>query len=147
MDTFAQQIEAFKKKVEERARIVHANATTILQQNIIRDTPIKTGRAKANWQATIGAQASTSLYMENAESGTYEPEITATVERGKDELVYIGIDDTSYIGNCLTYIVKLEFDAWSLQAPNGMVRINTTSEIWNNLVIPEALAKTLAQVP
>jgi hypothetical protein len=85
-------------------------ATSEVFSNIIQMTPVDTGRARGNWQCTIGApftgedDTGNVLKMQN------------TLPRRAGSIVYLT--------NNVPYIQKLEYDAHSRQAPNGMVRIS-----------------------
>ena len=74
------------------------------------------GQAKGNWQASIGSP----------NTGT-----TATIDKsGSATLASINGKTQSapgnvwYLANNLPYIGRLEFDAWSTQASEGMVRVS-----------------------
>ena len=74
------------------------------------------GQAKGNWQASIGSP----------ETGT-----TATIDKsGAATLASINGKTQNapgnvwYLANNLPYIGRLEFDAWSTQATEGMVRVS-----------------------
>ena len=74
------------------------------------------GQAKGNWQASIGSP----------ETGT-----TSTIDKsGSATLASINGKTQSapgnvwYLANNLPYIGRLEFDAWSTQATEGMVRVS-----------------------
>jgi hypothetical protein len=131
-------ILAFAKKCETLQRKTHAKATTILQKRIIKDTPIKTGRLRANWQATVGETAPTIGIYNGKEN--YAAEILAAIKNGEQELEFIGIDDTSHITNNVNYGYDLEMGTsdtptgFSKQAPGGFVRINTTPVIWDSVI-------------
>lgn len=134
--SLSEQILSFKKKAEDLSRKTHAKTTTILQKRIIADTPIKTGRLRANWQATVGETGST-IGVFNVE-GDYKGDILQTIKKGEIELEYLGIDDTSHITNNCAYAYNMEFKkpgkGGSYQAPNGMVRKNITDPIFNMVV-------------
>ena len=74
------------------------------------------GQARGNWQASIGSPS----------SGTTE----ATDKSGTATISGIAGDthqapgNVWYLTNNLPYIGKLEFDGWSTQAAEGMVRVS-----------------------
>lgn len=70
MTGFAESIANFRKKAEESCKLVHKIVTADLQQAIMKDTPVKTGRAKANWQVGVITPPTTAIY----EKVTYEDE-------------------------------------------------------------------------
>lgn len=141
------QILYFKKKTEDLSRKTHAKTTTILQRRIITDTPIKTGRLRANWQATVGETPSTVGVFNGSEN--YQGEILTTIKKGEAELESIGIDDTSYITNNCNYAWDMEFlkpgAGGSYQAPEGMVRKNITQPVFN-MVIGQAVKEATSEL-
>ena len=84
---------------------------------IIKDTPAKTGRARGNWQASIGRGATGEVSVDSVRSG--EAKAIADV----DQTVRVAVGDLYYLTNNLPYIERLEY-GWSKQAPGGMVRKN-----------------------
>jgi len=84
---------------------------------IVQKSPVDTGRFKGNWQYG---------------SGTINPAVTEVLD--KSGTVAIGkisaglqswsVGELIYITNSLPYAKRLEFNAWSKQAPGGMVRLS-----------------------
>jgi hypothetical protein len=112
---FSADIDAFAKKagasVDETLRAVALE----LFGSVIKDTPVDTGRAKGNWQTTIGAPASGEV--DRAGDGAALAEVRSVSAQ------FSG-DKTIFLTNNLPYIRRLEYDGWSDQAPNGFVRKN-----------------------
>ena len=92
---------------------------TILELStaIIKDTPAKTGRARGNWQASIGRGATGEVSVVNKRAG----EAKAILNVNQKASVAVG--DLYYLTNNVPYIERLEY-GWSKQAPGGMVRKN-----------------------
>ena len=82
--------------------------------SVIKMTPVDTGRAKGNWQCTIGAPASGET--DTLSEGAALIAMIGVVPRGAGQCVFLT--------NNLPYIQRLEYDAHSSQAPAGMVRIS-----------------------
>lgn len=93
---------------------------------IIKDTPADTGRARGNWQASIGRGATGEVSVESVRSG--EAKAIAEV----NQTVTAAVGDLYYLTNNLPYIERLEF-GWSKQAPGGMVRKNMQN--FNRLLV------------
>jgi hypothetical protein len=95
-----------QQRVNQQVRAV----TIGVFSSVIKMTPVDTGRAKGNWQCTIGSPA-------NGENEQSDPEgaMRATVPNEAGAKVYLT--------NNLPYIQKLEY-GHSTQAPSGMVRIS-----------------------
>jgi len=83
-------------------------ATSEVFSNIIQMTPVDTGRARGNWQCTIGAP-----FVGEDDSGSVM-KAQSVIPRRAGSVVYLT--------NNVPYVQKLEYDAHSRQAPNGMVR-------------------------
>ena len=81
----------------------------------IKDTPVKSGRAKGNWQTTIGTPAS------GTTDRLGEAEALAEVSQ---QAASFGAGKVIYLTNNLPYIYRLEFLGWSQQSPDGMARKN-----------------------
>ncbi|AGN30435.1 hypothetical protein SXAG_00154 [Synechococcus phage S-CBS4] len=94
-----------------------------LFKNVVQGTPVDTGRARANWQATINTPATGSTEDTDKQGG-------ATISAASNA-VSQAVGNVFYITNNLPYIYRLEFDGWSKQAPSGWVRtaIERTKQI------------------
>jgi hypothetical protein len=110
---FADDVRRFSVKAGESSdRIVRA-VTLSLFNGIIRDTPVDTGRARGNWQTTVGAPASGEIDRLGASASISEVEAKTPPGAGQE----------TYLSNDLPYIVQLE-EGTSKQAPEGMVKRN-----------------------
>ena len=112
--SFSDDMNAYAKKagasLEETTRAVALE----LFGSIIKDTPVDTGRARGNWQTSIGAPAS----GEVDRIGERE----AISELGSETGKFVD-GQVIFLTNNLPYIQRLEL-GWSDQAPAGMVRKN-----------------------
>lgn len=88
-------------------------ATLQLGTAIIKETPFKTGRARGNWQTSIGSPASGETPRRRAAG--------AIAELRNQTQVMIG--NVLYITNNVPYIYFLEYGSSKL-TPKGMVRRN-----------------------
>ena len=115
---------AEKKGVEIKE--VRKSYAYALYSSIVRKTPVDTGRARANWNISVGSPD---------ESTTEE---TRRSPKSKDSMPDPQGDEPIYICNNLSYITKLEYGGYpnqpekdggktvggfSKQAPNGMVGV------------------------
>ena len=103
--TMSQVVARANGHVDDRIRA----ATFGIFAGIRKDTPVDTGRARGNWQCTIGAP-----FVGEDESGSDE-QIQQTIPRRAGSVVYLT--------NNVPYIQKLEY-GYSTKSPNGMVRVN-----------------------
>jgi hypothetical protein len=85
-------------------------ATSEVFKNIRFMTPVDTGRARGNWHCTVGAP-----FSGQDATGT-DGSIQSAIPRRAGSVVYLT--------NNVPYIGRLEYDAHSRQAPNGMVRVS-----------------------
>ena len=112
------------KKVEIKE--VRKAYTFALYSSIVKKTPVDTGRARGNWNITVG-------HDDTSASSRTTPQFKSPSELPKAEG-----DETIYISNNLDYIAKLEYggfpknpeggsgktvNGYSKQAPNGMVGV------------------------
>ncbi len=75
-----------------------------------------TGRAKGNWQTTIGRPAEGTV--DDADKGG-----SRTIAAGLAALAALPPYSVVYLTNNLPYILVLESGSWSTQAPRGMVAL------------------------
>ena len=97
-----------------------ADMNTALRANIIgafgaiiRGTPVDTGRARGNWQCSLGSPVTNEIDRLDPNGSGAVSEVIATVKIG----------EVNYLSNNVPYIRRLEYEGHSKQAPNGMVRI------------------------
>ena len=70
---------------------------------IIKETPADTGRARGNWQASIGSGATGEVSVDSVRSG--EAKAIADV----DQTVRVAVGDLYYLTNNVPYIERLEY--------------------------------------
>lgn len=107
-------------RVNRRIDIQIRKSTIELFGSVIKMTPVDTGRAKGNWQCTVGTAASSEIDRDDgskkdslSSSKAYE-EVVKTVPRSGNVV---------WLANNLSYIRYLEYGS-SQQAPLGMVRVS-----------------------
>lgn len=118
MTSFALDLAAFAKKAENNAQTVVRKISIDLFSKTVLRTPVDTGRARANWNCSIGAPSFTVSQKTDKGGTTTQAGIRSTLGNWKDGDIYLM--------NSLPYIRRLEYDGWSGQAPQGMVRITMT---------------------
>lgn len=126
-DTKKMQIDTVRKKV----------AMSIFTQ-VVQKTPVDTGRARGNWQISVGEDTTSTTDRKDKKKKGAKPSFLSD-EAGK--LNACKGDETIYISNNLPYIQKLEYGS-SKQAPNGIVGI-TMANVQRNIenFIKEAESK------
>ncbi len=119
-----------------RTENVGKQAAIALFRGIILDTPVDTGRLRANWQASADSPVFSQLALDDKDGAQ-------TVEKMTTVVLAQGQDFTVYMTNSLTYALVVEYGeykdkdgnpangphtigGYSIQAPAGMARRNMT---------------------
>lgn len=112
--TFAKEVHNWTLKADglQREQIKYVCFT--LFKDIVLGTPVDTGRARANWQASIGAAVGGEVIGTDRSGSTTIAQAQPDIEKAPGTVFYIS--------NNLPYIYRLEFEGWSKQAPSGWVR-------------------------
>ena len=111
--SFSKDIRSFAAKATQAHNKITRVATLELFSGVIKGTPVKHGRARGNWQTTVGTPAAGELERDGA--GPALAEVNANTPPGAGQV--------TLLTNNLPYIVPLEVGS-SKQAPEGMVRKN-----------------------
>ena len=115
--SFSQQLKTSTKRIDNRGRDIFRAVYIRLFSAVIRDTPVDTGRARGNWQISSSGPAAGQKETNDPSGGITIGMVTSfRLDKGR----------VVYLTNNLPYINRLEYDAWSKQAPGGMVRRNVT---------------------
>lgn len=112
--TFQLDIAAFSRKAEAQMDRKVREVCFEMSARIIQKTPVDTGRARANWIASIGSP-STAVTDSMDKIGSATLANAMSVAKGAVGKVF-------WLSNNLPYIEKLEYGS-SKQAPQGMVRV------------------------
>tara|TARA_R100000152_G_C6759123_1_gene183033 strand:- start:134 stop:598 length:465 start_codon:yes stop_codon:yes gene_type:complete len=140
----------FQKEVEIDVTTIQRKIAMDLLRGVVMKTPVDTGRARGNWQITIGAPASNEL-------GSKDKTGSGTVSKGQKRVNSAKPYGIIWLTNNVPYIGVLEFGGFvpkdpgpskdprkgrtgrtlvkggfSVQAPKGMVRV-TLEEITRSL--------------
>lgn len=126
MSNFALDITKFAEKAGANANAVVSKICLDLTSSIVLKTPVDTGRARANWQTSIGQPSSGTL-------ASVDPSGINSIRRAEAD-AKSAAGKVFWITNNLPYISVLEYGLYpagpktvggfSKQAPNGMVRIS-----------------------
>lgn len=112
---FSDDIRRFVHKAAKAQDQIVRTATLELFSGVIRSTPVDTGRARGNWQTSVGAPASGEVDRLDPTGAEAIAEVQQKTPAGAGQV--------TYLSNNLPYIEALE-RGHSQQAPAGMVRIN-----------------------
>lgn len=102
-------------RIKRRLDSVTRDSIVEVSARVYERTPVDTGAAQGDWSPEINA-----FNMTNSGGS-----IPAVVEKLTD-------GDTYYYANSKPYIRRLEYEGWSKQAPNGMMRISIAQ--WGQIV-------------
>lgn len=112
---FTDDIKKFAAKVKKAERQVITAATFQVSELVILTTPVKTGRAANNWNASIGAM---DLSINSIPDPSAKIALAALQVHAED-----APGNLFFLTNNLPYIVPLEFGS-SKRAPGGMLRVS-----------------------
>lgn len=90
------------------------------------------GTARGNWQATINQPAVGEIARVDKTGSATIADVAQMTEAASGQVFYLT--------NNVPYISRLEFEGWSRQAPEGMVRISLTE-------LDQAIQAQIAQLP
>jgi hypothetical protein len=113
--SFEDDLRKFERKTTRKMTQVGRKVALELFGRVILKTPVDTGRARANWQVTIGTTANGTVEIDDKSGG-------ATMSAATAASAGFNAGDTIYLTNNLPYILKLE-EGSSQQAPAGMVAL------------------------
>jgi len=116
---FELQILAWAPKLEQHVLTVRKKVAFDILKGVVMMTPVDTGRARGNWQVTVGEQP---------REGIEEADKTGdrAKARGLAEIELTLPGEVIWIHNNLPYIGALE-RGHSGQAPHGMLRVTLNS--------------------
>jgi hypothetical protein len=117
-ESFKRRLGEFTTLIEERAKLAIRGTARELYNEMSSGgqfspgTPIDTGFHRWHWDASVGA----------IPAGGNAGSEGAAAERVEGAIADFDVGDTLFITNNGPAIRRLEFDAWSTQAPDGFVR-------------------------
>lgn len=121
MSDFTLDIEQFVKKTKLDLRTVIRKIVLDVFVRVIVRTPVDTGRARGNWQTSLGFPVTAQISRRvHGKGDSAAPAGEASAVVGK--FLMGDKDGDVYLSNNVPYIMFLEYGS-SIQAPVGMVRI------------------------
>jgi hypothetical protein len=118
MSSFTLDISKFAEKAGEQADKVVREICFKLYSDILYNTPVDTGRARANWFTSIGTPSNVTIEFNGGKAAAEGLAISRTMPD-----IAKAAGNVFWISNNLPYINRLEYEGWSKQAERGMVRI------------------------
>jgi len=129
---FESQLRGFGIKALDKVDKVRRASVLELFKLVIYATPVDSGRLRGNWQTTVNTPATAEIERTDSNGGLALAEAMANLG---------GLLDVVWFTNNLPYAERIEYDGWSRQAPEGMVRKHVAQ--WRRIV--EAKARALGQ--
>lgn len=128
--SFAAQLKAFENKTNAKLDALTKEVVGQLAMSLILESPVgdpaiwkskppasyTPGRFRANWQYGLGE-------LNPVTTNVVDPDGGDTLARIYDEIPDEAGGKVHFLSNSLPYAIRLEQDAWSTQAPLGMVTL------------------------
>ena len=124
MSSFADQLRAFEAKTLEKMGRAARKVSLDAFSEVIRMSPVDSGRFRGNWQPAIGSMPSGTVEL-------LDPSGDIVIAKVQGVVAGMNPGDVIYMVNNLPYAQRLE-SGWSGQAPAGMVRL--TVQRWQPIV-------------
>ena len=115
MALFEDVINRWVEETEDSVKSILQTLVFRIGNEVVRLSPVDTGRFKGNWQLTIGAPSASSLLRYDESGGITLGDMQRVVRT-------LTPGQVAYIQNTVAYGYDLEYGS-SGQAPEGMVRI------------------------
>lgn len=113
--SFELDMRRFIAKAGKQADLGVRKVCFDITAGVIQDTPVDTGRAAANWQASVDTPKTGTLDETDKQGDATVAKAAASIAAAPGRVFYLV--------NNLPYAVPLEYGS-SSQSPGGMVRIN-----------------------
>ena len=120
---FSGRIRIMGKRIEENADALVRRTALAVDGAVVMATPVDTGRARSNWQVSIGENAPSGVrpaFAPGEERSTEGENTRQAIDEGKAVINTYNGQGTIHITNNLSYIGRLN-DGHSAQAPAGFV--------------------------
>lgn len=101
-------INQFVKKTDFSLKRILVNYAFALYASIVKKTPVDTGRARANWNISVG----------NADTSITDKKMKNGLKYSENDISING-DDTIFISNNLPYIETLEYGGYPKSPKKG----------------------------
>lgn len=107
-------LEGQARDVERRAAGIMRHVAVEVAREVIPATPVDTGLARGNWQATLNIPAS-------QPTPRLDPGAVSAIQQADQVARSLQVRDTFYLVNRVPYISLLNA-GWSVQAPPGYIQ-------------------------
>jgi len=114
--SFALDLKQFAAKTHKQIWTINRKVALEVLRRVVMRTPVESGRAKGNWQTSVGTPIEREIERTDKGGGSVISSAVSVIESWESDNVSI------FLMNNLPYIGRLE-DGYSSQAPAGMVKI------------------------
>jgi len=121
---FARRIRIRGRQVEEGVNKIVRKVALVCDRELVLETPVDTGRARSNWQVSLGSPNTSERepYAPGEKLGQSEGQNAAgALAQGQERIGARKSEQDIYIQNNVDYIGRLN-DGSSAQAPAGFVQ-------------------------
>lgn len=128
---FANRIRRRGRQVEEGVNRIVRKVALIADRELVLETPVDTGRARSNWQVSLGSPITSQRepYAPGEGLGKAEGQNAAgALAQAQERIGKRRTGETVYITNNVDYIGPLN-DGTSTQAPAGFVQAAITRAV------------------
>jgi hypothetical protein len=126
---FESQLRGFGIHALDKVDKVRRASVLELFKLVVMATPVDTGRLRGNWQTTINSPAGAATTRDDPSGAAALAEAMANLG---------SLADVVWFTNNLPYAERIEYEGWSRQAPEGMVRRHLAQ--WQRIVSAKAAA-------
>ncbi len=123
--SFANDLKEFAKATNRTITEVLEGVVTELAVRVVQRSPVDTGKFRGNWQIGDGGP-DTRVDSEFDKQALGSAPSAGSFARWQDQLEGVLPGTVIYITNSLPYARRLEYEGYSKQAPEGMVRVTLT---------------------
>lgn len=109
--SFTMDLKNFGDNALEKANVIKRKGALEIFTRVVLETPVKSGRARGNWQCSTGSEKTDEL--DTSDQNRAIPEISNVVMRSE-------LKDVIFLSNNVPYIGRLN-DGYSKQAPSGFI--------------------------
>ena len=115
--SFTSDLSRFENKVKNRLLVVPRKVALEVLKRVVMRTPVDSGRARGNWQTSVGSPITTEIDRVDKTGATVMAAALPTIESWDAANVSI------FLMNNVPYIQALEDGHSKIQSPSGMVKI------------------------
>jgi len=122
LEQFSRRIRDLGRRVEANGPLVARRAALAIDQAVVLATPVDTGVARSNWQASLNGPVARDIpaYSPGEGGSSGGANAQAAIQQAQDTIADFDGEGEIYISNPLPYIGSLN-DGSSSQAPSQFV--------------------------